>query len=766
MRCTLLGMSLALVLGTLSPLRAEPSEGVAWWRVPEPFGVNIHFVVPKEEEVDALAAVGYRVIRMDFSWGGTERKKGEYDFSGYDKLVESMSRRGIRCLFILDYGNRLYDNGTAPHSPEAQAAFAKWAGAAAKHFAGKGILWEIWNEPNLAQFWKPKPDAEAYCRLSHATIDAIRQADPQAYILGPASSGFPWAFFEVMAQRGVFGRLDAVSVHPYRQTAPETAEADYHRLRLLLDRASPNKHLRILSGEWGYSTGWKNLTEEKQSQYIVRQWLFNMSHDVGLSIWYDWKDDGSDPKEPEHHFGSVYRDLKLKPSAKAAQTLANTLRGYSFRRRLVTDNPKDYLLLFSDAGKLAVAGWTVGEAHSVRVPLPARPAKIVGMLGETRAATADEGGVALELSGWPQYVLADAGAASGGAWGPSRSINAIRARAEAQVPVTIESPLEGRLEVVIDGHVIGSKAVNIGRGNAQTTFIPIRIDHAPQPTLGAEVRFVGQGGATQTLERARITLLITNNLTASVLPPAQGALTVLVDNPSGDAVEGTLSAVAGQTKKTAALKLDKGQTQAAVVVEAAAEAGGKAIGVEATDAAGRLILRAEPVRWQPMPLGQEAWSAATEGDAKVAAAAKVALADAPANCPQAGLASAIRVDYRFGDGWRYALIAPPAARSRIEGKPKALGLWIYGDGSGNTLRCRFRDSADQTFQPTLGPIDWTGWKWITLPIDGTDASHFGGANDGVVHYPIRWNSLLLIDNAKLKNDQELRIYATGFALRY
>ncbi len=55
----------------------------------------------------------------------------------------------IRIVFILDYGNDLYGGGNAHHFDAGRAAFARFAAAAARHYRGKGIIWEIWNEPNL-----------------------------------------------------------------------------------------------------------------------------------------------------------------------------------------------------------------------------------------------------------------------------------------------------------------------------------------------------------------------------------------------------------------------------------------------------------------------------------------------------------------------------------------------------------------------------------------------------------------------------------------
>ena len=142
--------------------------------IPAGVGVNIHFVAGNEPDLDMIAAAGFKFIRMDFGWAGIERKKGLYEWAAYDELLKHLDERGIRAMFILDYSNPLYEQTVAstnplthlpnttiasPQQPESVAAFARWAAAAAKHYQGRHIIWEIWNEPNI-QFWSPKPDAD------------------------------------------------------------------------------------------------------------------------------------------------------------------------------------------------------------------------------------------------------------------------------------------------------------------------------------------------------------------------------------------------------------------------------------------------------------------------------------------------------------------------------------------------------------------------------------------------------------------------------
>ena len=145
--------------------------------MPEGLGVNIHFTDPRPGEMEMLAAAGFRWVRMDFGWDGTEREKGKYDFGAYDRLMSALDKHHVRAMFILDYSNQNYDHGLSPCSEEGRRAMARWAAAAARHFRGRGILWEMYNEPNIF-FWKPKPDVNQYAKLALEVGRALRAAEP------------------------------------------------------------------------------------------------------------------------------------------------------------------------------------------------------------------------------------------------------------------------------------------------------------------------------------------------------------------------------------------------------------------------------------------------------------------------------------------------------------------------------------------------------------------------------------------------------------
>src|SRR5947209_3144298 len=233
-------MRLPLLLLACVALALPPSAALPDAPLPDGLGVNIHFTDPRPGEVEQLAAAGFKWVRMDLNWAGMERTKGQYDFAAYDRLTATLEKHGLKAIFILDYSNRLYDDGRPPHTDEGRAAFARWAVAVAKHFEGHGYFWEMWNEPNIGQFWKPAPSADDYAQLALAVGKALRESVPNETYIGPATSGVDLKFIETCFKAGCLEYWSAVSVHPYRQSAPESAAADYRALRRLLFQYAPN----------------------------------------------------------------------------------------------------------------------------------------------------------------------------------------------------------------------------------------------------------------------------------------------------------------------------------------------------------------------------------------------------------------------------------------------------------------------------------------------------------------------------------------------
>ncbi len=754
----LLTAKICLAAAPEFPLPDDPA-------VPEGLGVNIHFTDPRPGEMEMLAEAGFSWVRMDFAWGGTEREKGKYDFSAYDRLLAALEPHGIRALFILDYSNRHYDGGLSPCSDEGRAAFARWAAAAVERFRGRGILWEMYNEPNIG-FWKPKPDAEQYVKLALAVGQAIRQVAPAEQYIGPATSQVDLAFLEKSFQAGLLESWSAVSVHPYRQQSPETAATEYARLRQMIAKYAPaGKRIPILSGEWGYSAAWNKMDAQKQGKMLPRQWLTNLSNAVPVSIWYDWHDDGPDPKEPEHHFGTVlfpYREgqrpvYEPKPAYRAAQTLTKALAGFRFNKRLHVGNEDDYVLLFAKDDDVRLAAWTVSQTPHTAV-IPASPGRFaaIGHTGEPLPPlTADDRGLTVTLTDAPEYLT------------PLEPNDRLRlATAWQRAPLEIVGGGGQTATVTLQFRNPLAAAVRVGRSQAEVSSLqpggstsltyPLNVLRDAELKTVPLTCYVDRYGEFAQTTRVSVA----QPLRVEVLPATSRVLPVRLENPSGQPFSGTvqLTQLAGVSVEQAELPLAvaSGQTERVVPFNITGQIRSPwQLGVRVADSDGQVQLDLSAAAFRAVDdfarWTAESFAAAyrilPDGDVKVASTQTAEVAQPPEG-PPVPAAAAIRIRYQFEAGWKFVRLAPCDDSVRaIAGQPRALRVWVYGDGSGNLLRLRLTDASGQTFQPGGQRLDWRGWRPVTIPLDARGSGHWGGADDGVIHYPIRWDTLALIDSA-------------------
>ncbi len=340
--------------------------------VPTGLGVASHFhALPAKKDLVLLQQAGIHIVRTCVTWEKVEREKGVYNFENYVHLADALRKQGIRPIFILAYGNPLYDASDKPFhegpgSTEVRTAFARFAGAAAAAFRDRDVIWEIWNEPNINPFWRPKRDPVAYVNLVKEASQAIRKEDLNAFIVGPSLAGGHKQALSYLGRcfkLGLLEFVDAVSVHPYRKVMPESVVAYYSEIRRAIEIYAPlnKKEIPIIVSEWGYSV--TNHSFQEQADYLVRSYLVNLSCGVPITVWYDWRDDGENPKNREHNFGLLRFNYSEKLSYSKLVEMTRELRGYHYKKRVQGESDDDWVLLFSNGKKNKVVLWTTGKPH-------------------------------------------------------------------------------------------------------------------------------------------------------------------------------------------------------------------------------------------------------------------------------------------------------------------------------------------------------------------------------------------------------------------
>lgn len=744
-------------------------------------GVNIHFTHARDGEMQELAAAGFKWVRMDFGWGGIEREKGKYNFAEYDRLMSELEAVHITPIFILDYSNRFYDNGQSPQSDEGREAFAKWAAASVTHFKGKGIVWEMYNEPNIG-FWKPRPDVQQYAKLALAVGKAIRAAQPDEIYIGPGSSTIDMPFLEACFKAGCLEYWSAVSVHPYRQTDPETVTAEYRKLRALISRYAPkSRQIPIISSEWGYSSAWKNFDEQRQAKYLPRELMINALNDVPISIYYDWHEDGTNPTDPEHHFGIVHfashpgvaELYDPKPAYLAMKTFGRMTNGYSFNKRLPVGGADDYVLLWADPQNKAacIAAWTTAdEPHALRIPTGDGMFDTATLTGKKGPSVKADGGMLpLTLTDSVQYVSIPRITALlqlEAVWTTLPDVTMVEGPGLKRISAVLRNPLDRPITISQDGHdreLAPAMTTEIGveeQVYRERTSTPI--------TLQCDVK--GIGSLVQ-----RTTLVVTNPIIPIVLPQRGRQANVVLLNPSGQAVKGRAVLIDVTTIHDAPIAdvdMKPGQTMAVLsFTNVSPPQPVRFLNIQTADHVLLLPSKISPcVAAGDFDQLTDAnalslnYHLVADGSKSVHSTESLSLG-APPTGPLVPGAVTLKIDYRMDEGWKFLRLAPATAAGRNIDIPSAkLSLWVFGDGQGAIARMRFTDATGQTFQADGGKITFTGWQNLQFPLTGPSLAHWGGSNDGIVHRPISIDTLLLLDSGRKK--MEGTVYVSEPTLIY
>ncbi|MCA9773035.1 MAG: hypothetical protein KC466_11555, partial [Myxococcales bacterium] len=352
----------------------------------------------RAEVLRHLAWAGYAWSRIDFVWDQVERERGVFDFSAYDPMVDQALGAGHRILALLVYGNTLYSErgaqlGNSHVPPDDPADFARFAGAAAAHFAGRLTHYEIWNEPNVGvSFWVGTRGGDylAYGTLAAAASAAIRAADPAArVVLGGVfdpkllgSSGYAFLHAAHEARPDLPSAYDAFAFHPYRYpfNAPELRGYRQRSYFEVVERywglaAEFGAEDRAL---WNTEFGWHTAPKSPlfpgvsyldQARFTARGILGDLAAGIERTIEYNYADGRLDPDFQEDAFGILEFDPdpadavpgNKKRVFRAHQVLAAVLGPTTFDRDLCAGAcaPGTYGLRFTGGGRAVQAWWTV-----------------------------------------------------------------------------------------------------------------------------------------------------------------------------------------------------------------------------------------------------------------------------------------------------------------------------------------------------------------------------------------------------------------------
>jgi hypothetical protein len=279
--------------------------------------------VDLDAQAQHMRADGVRSWRVEFSWDQIEGTPGAYDWTAGDRKVLAAARQGIDVLGLALRAPAWANGGSADPfvPPKDPATFAGFLKALVARYGPQGSLWaahpevtprpvrawEIWNEPNLKNYFNAQPFAKPYAALLRAAYPAVKGADPGATVLMASMANFSWRdLAKLLDVKGPRLRFDAAGAHPF-SGRPSNALKIVKLNREALDRRGYRKvPLWLTELTWSSAKGKKTpltqnweTTERGQAERLTDMYHLLLRDRVRLRLarvfWYTWAtvDNGS-----------------------------------------------------------------------------------------------------------------------------------------------------------------------------------------------------------------------------------------------------------------------------------------------------------------------------------------------------------------------------------------------------------------------------------------------------------------------------------------
>ncbi len=186
----------------------------------------------RTNELQQIKKAGFGEVRFNLDWSVIQpNNTANYHWKLFDSMLQDTKNAGLKSVITLDrtpLWARPPDCKTSMWCPPADmGTFAKFAGAAAARYKSYNIVaWEIWNEPNIVNFWKPLPNPNEYAHMLTAASAAIKRQNSAAAVLVGGLSGDsvdsngtafvdPRTYLAELYAARADRAFDGVAYHPY-----------------------------------------------------------------------------------------------------------------------------------------------------------------------------------------------------------------------------------------------------------------------------------------------------------------------------------------------------------------------------------------------------------------------------------------------------------------------------------------------------------------------------------------------------------------------
>ena len=292
------------------------SLGIAVWAVAESdalrpaaepipatfFGMHIHRA-PVSTPWPSVPFKAWRLWDTHTTWAQLEPRKGDWDWRMLDRTVDLAQSHGVEVLYTMGRSPRWAsarpnDRGRNPNAepggmaePRDLEDWRNYVRKVATRYKGRIKAYEVWNEPNLPNFYSGTP--EAMVSLAREAYTVLKQVDPTITVVSPSAvgpTGLPW--LEEYLKLGGGKYADVIGYHFYvRGQDPEAMLGFIDQVHEITRKYGvADKPL------WNTEAGWLQpyrIDPQDGPAFMARAYILNWADGVSRFYWYAWDNQGA-----------------------------------------------------------------------------------------------------------------------------------------------------------------------------------------------------------------------------------------------------------------------------------------------------------------------------------------------------------------------------------------------------------------------------------------------------------------------------------------
>lgn len=253
----------------------------------------------------------WRLWNANVNWPNLEPKKGEWHFEVLDKYMSLAEQNQVEIVLPLAY-SPTWASARPTDAPEwspgasaEPADIANWRNyvrTVATRYKGRIAYYELWNEPNLNEFFSGSVDD--MITLTKEAYAIIQEIDPSAKVISPSATSVVYAsgntgiiWLNSFLEKGGANYTDIVGFHFYDPAgSPESQLNLFQSVKTTMAKYNVSKPL------WNTESGWRIqnhlttvvssyigepvLTDNQATGFVARGYVLHWASGINRFYWF------------------------------------------------------------------------------------------------------------------------------------------------------------------------------------------------------------------------------------------------------------------------------------------------------------------------------------------------------------------------------------------------------------------------------------------------------------------------------------------------